>query len=101
MRIGRFGYLLSQAPIVVTASWLYMTLPPGPIESPRVIVLILIVAAFSWFLTILRCHDYNESAWTNFWIDKTPIIGSIWAAAELFVKPGTPGHNSYGAPPLL
>jgi hypothetical protein len=53
------------------------------------------------FLAVLRCHDFNETVWGNFWTERVPVIGQVWALAELLFKPGTPGRNAYGSPPFI
>jgi uncharacterized membrane protein YhaH (DUF805 family) len=104
MRIGRVGFVLGHLPLIAAAYWhnglgshIFYRTPP---EFAGTGVLLTVVTA-SWFLTVLRCHDFNETVWNNFWTEQVPVIGQVWALAELLFKPGTPGSNSFGTQPFL
>ena len=104
MRIGRVGFALGQGSLFAAAYWhdvvgtqVFHRAPP-PLAGAYIA---LCVIAGSWVLGVLRCHDFNQTVWDNFWKEQTPFIGQIWALGELLVKPGTAGRNSFGAPPLI
>ena len=102
MRIGRTGYAVGNILLVAAA---FSHRPIGalvfnhtPAELADTIVLGCVVVT-SIFLAVLRCHDFNETVWNNFWTDQIPFVGQFLATWELLTKPGTPGMNSYGAQP--
>jgi hypothetical protein len=104
MRIGRLGFVMGHVPLIAAVYWhnglgshIFSHTPPDLAGA----CVILAAIAGSWFLTVLRCHDFNETVWNNFWTEQVPIIGQFWALGELLVKPGTAGGNSYGAQPFL
>ena len=105
MRIGRLGFALGQCTLFAAAYWhdavssrhIFNHIPPG--ESDAYIALCFFVG--SWILAVLRCHDFNQTVWDNFWKEQTPLVGWLWALGELLIKPGTPGGNSYGAQPII
>jgi uncharacterized membrane protein YhaH (DUF805 family) len=104
MRIGRIGYAvgtLSVVGILYACDHFNIGMTDG--EPNRLSGYVFIVGAIVWlyFLTVLRCHDYDESVWTNYAIENTPVIGQLWSTVELFIKPGTPGPNRFGRPPLI
>ena len=104
MRIGRIGFAICQGALFAAVYWhdavgahLFNRTPPT--LSDVYIALVAILG--SWFLAVLRCHDFNQTVWDNFWKEQTPFVGQIWALCELLLKPGTPGRNSYGAQPIV
>jgi|SRR5579871_471085 len=103
MRIGRFGFALGQGVLFAGAYW-HEAVSAHVFHraSPEAgfICTALCCIFGSWVLAVLRCHDFNETVWDNFWKEQTPFVGQIWALGELLI-PGTPGRNSFGAQPLL
>jgi uncharacterized membrane protein YhaH (DUF805 family) len=102
MRIGRSGFVVGLLSLAASG-WLV-----APIASLRLFhvhpelgskLLFLALAIASWTLVVLRCHDFNRSAWLTFWTDQVPVIGPFIALYELLAKPGSVGMNSYGSPP--
>jgi uncharacterized membrane protein YhaH (DUF805 family) len=104
MRIGRIGFALGYTAILAALYW-HDSLSTNIFGhvSPRtaLVYIVLLCLVASWFLVTLRCHDFNQTIWDNFWTGQAPFIGQIWALGELLLKPGTAGRNSYGAPPFL
>jgi len=104
MRIGRVGFAVGVLPVLgalYACDHFNIGFTDGEPNTLKVAVLLFSSPMWFLFLTVLRCHDFNESAWTNYFIDQVPIIGQIWATAELFLKPGSRGYNRYGGPPLF
>jgi len=102
MRIGRVGFTVGTLTLYVVAyasraigTFAFSHTPP---DLGRTLVLVCVGMA-SVFLAVLRCHDFNETIWNNFWTDQIPFVGQFMALWELVTKPGTPGMNSYGAMP--
>ncbi len=102
MRVGRVGYAIGTGVgFVLAAAVVRFGSHDGNVASAPVVVPLVLLAAWAWFLTALRCHDYDASAWSNFWLEQTPFVGQFLATWDLYTKPGTPGPNQYGDPPLL
>lgn len=104
MRIGRIGFAVGQASLSAALYW-HDALAEHLFghASPRttLVYVAFVFVAGSWFLATLRCHDFNETVWNNFWTEQVPFIGQILALAELLTRPGTTVRNSYGAPPFF
>jgi uncharacterized membrane protein YhaH (DUF805 family) len=104
MRVGRVGFVLGNVPLLAAAYWhdslgahLFHNAPPE--LAGKFILVGYVIGAV--FLTVLRCHDFNQTLWNNFWTEQIPVIGQFWALAELLFKPGTEGHNSFGPQPFI
>lgn len=104
MRIGRIGFVLGNVPLVAAAYWHEAVgahlLHSVPSDFAGKFVLVGYIFG-AIFLTVLRCHDFNETVWRNFSTEQVPIVGQIWALAELLFKPGTEGPNEFGPPPVI
>ena len=103
MRVGRIGFALGYIPVLVVFGYMQMNLQSvrdAPVGSP---LYLMIVAAIVWVMVLSawRCHDFNKSAWSNFWTDQTPLIGPILGLWDCLFTPGDSGRNSYGSPPKL
>ena len=101
-RIGRLGFLLGYLILLAVASVFVSTLPEhsGSFgEDPTRLFIWLALLAWSILLAAWRCHDFNQSAWSNFWTEQLPLIGPFLALWDLLTKPGDPYVNSYGPPP--
>lgn len=103
-RIGRLGFTIGYFSIAlvvfynqaIAASVLPRVSPP----NAQIVLALLLFVAACW-LTTLRCHDYGETFWSNFWTEQIPVIGQAWALAELFFKAGDTQPNKFGKPPLF
>ena len=103
-RIGRLGFVLFSLPLYAIVFSLVLTAEHHVWVvngDPKRFVLWLVLVLWSIMVTAWRCHDFNESLWSNFWTDQVPIIGPFVALWDLLAKPGTPGYNSYGPEPSL
>jgi len=101
MRIGRVVFVLGNIPLLaITASLSHdAAYASGHLEGyPKKYLVIGCLLLWSSCLTAWRCHDYNKSAWSNFFTEQVPFIGPIVALWDLVSKPGDQGFNSYGAP---
>jgi uncharacterized membrane protein YhaH (DUF805 family) len=104
MRIGRLGFVLGNVPLVAMAYWhdavgAHVFHQASPDVAGRMVLVAYLFGAI--FLTVLRCHDFNETVWGNFWTEQIPIVGQFLALGELLIKPGTVGPNSYGSAPFV
>lgn len=104
-RIGRIGYLLGQIPILLVLAWASYATDSWHVdllEAPAtVVVTVVLVLLWSLLLTAWRCHDYNESLWSNFWTEQIPLFGPFLGLWDLVTTAGSRGFNSYGRPPAL
>jgi uncharacterized membrane protein YhaH (DUF805 family) len=101
-RIGRVGFALGYLPVLVVVFALVREsgYKAWHVDGdPKKIALFAAILFWSLCLTAWRCHDYNKSAWSNFFTEQVPIVGSIVALWGLLSKPGDQGFNSYGPPP--
>jgi len=103
MRIGRVGFILGNIPLVVATT--IVSHVPGyhrHLEAdPTKLAVVGCLVLWAACLTAWRCHDYNKSAWGNFFTDQIPIVGPFLALWDLVAAPGSEGFNSYGAPPTF
>lgn len=101
-RIGRIGFALGYLPILMLVIGLHNNpaYSSGNIDGDSKKYAVLIgILIWSICLTAWRCHDYNKSAWSNFWTEQVPLVGPIVGLWDLLSKPGDTGYTSYGPPP--
>ena len=103
-RVGRVGFLLCLLPLYAIVFALvrsegYQTWHVN--GDPKRFMLWLALLLWSILISAWRCHDFNKSAWSNFWTEQVPIIGPFVGLWDLLSKPGTPGRNSYGPVPFI
>lgn len=95
-RIGRLRYLAYS-----TGAWLVAGLVFGVLAAVMDYSLAVVVAAVLYIAALVlnilaaiqRSHDMDWSGWTIL-LTFIPLAGLIWV-----FKPGSPGVNTYGAPP--
>jgi len=67
-------------------------------DTHYAVLALLILVAYT--VTAKRLHDRGRSGWWQLLVF-VPIIGWGWLLAELFILPGTPYANRYGAHPTF
>ena len=99
-RIGRGGFAVLSA---VSCILIAPLLTAETIEQPTKLewALALTFIGVNVLLTTWRCHDFNESFWSNFAAEQVPLVGGFIAAWDLLRKPSDVGFNRYGPPPAF
>ena len=94
-RVGRLRYLAYTTGASLLAGCIAGVLGGALGGLGMVVALVVYIAAivFSIFVGIQRSHDMDWSGWTVL-LGLIPFVGLIW-----IFKSGSPGTNSYGAPP--
>jgi len=95
-RIGRLRYLAYFTGSMLLAgavAGLLGAILDQALAGIAAIALYVAVTVYSIITSIKRSHDMDWSGWTVL-LTLIPLVGLIWV-----FKSGTPGPNSYGAPP--
>src|SRR5690242_1414548 len=92
-RIGRLGYLLGQIPVLLFIVILSATTGSTEVSlghTPAIVAVPAIaIALWDLVLTAWRCHDFNQSLWSNFWTEQIPFVGPLLGLWDVITTPGS------------